>query len=253
MKIAICATNFVGYKLSSFVAKQGHPIEFAMTGKNDSYEERIYDIFSKNNIECHRSMDINSKEFVNLLKKNNIDLVFLLWWPKIVKKDVIQSANIGFVNLHPSLLPYNRGKHPYYWSIVDHTPAGVSIHFITEGIDDGALLCQKHIKTDITTTGEDLYLGSIKEIMSLFKENYRAIIENSLQRRKQNINEGTFHLEKEIENHSEIDLDKNYRAFELLDIMRARSFPGRPSSFFYLNKEKYYVNIMITKVANNEF
>ena len=76
MKIAICAANFVGKRLSSFVAEQDHPIEFAITCENDSYEEEINNIFLTNNIQCHRAVNINDDYFLNLLKDNNIDLVF---------------------------------------------------------------------------------------------------------------------------------------------------------------------------------
>lgn len=247
MKIAICAANFVGKRLSSFVAEQDHPIEFAITCENDSYEEEINNIFLTNNIQCHRAVNINDDYFLNLLKDNNIDLVFLLWWPKIVNKRTIHGAKLGFVNLHPSFLPYNRGKHPYYWSIVEGTPAGVSIHYITENIDDGAILCQKKIETDITTTADVLYSESIKEIISLFKKNYNSIISQTLKRQKQNNSQSTFHLAKEINSHSEIDLQKEYRAIDLINVIRARNFPGNPSSYFYLNGEKYYVNMVISK------
>jgi len=251
IKIAICAANFVGKQLSSYIVKQQYPIQFAITGINDSYEKEISDIYSQNNIKCHRKIDINSEEFLNLLEQNDIDLVFLLWWPKIVKSKIIKKAKLGFVNLHPSLLPYNRGKHPYYWSIIDDTPAGVSIHYITEGVDDGDVLCQKEIKTDITTTGASLYSQSIKEIISLFKKNYDNIVKQEIKKQKQQEGKSTFHLGKELDAHSRIDLNKNYKALELLNIMRARSgFDGGTASFFHLNGEKYYVNIEVTKARD---
>ena len=39
------------------------------------------------------------------------------------------------VNLHISYLPFNRGSHPNYWSFVENTPKGVSIHEIDEQIE----------------------------------------------------------------------------------------------------------------------
>ena len=89
--------------------------------------------------------NINDEKITSLFISNKIDIVFLLWWPDIVGKNVLNSATIGFVKLHPGMLPYNRGMHPYYWSIVECTPAGVSIHFIDEKVDAGKLLCQKQL------------------------------------------------------------------------------------------------------------
>lgn len=245
MKIVLCAANLVGYELVSYILEQKHQIEFAITHENDKYESKIFKLLQDNNVKTYRKLDINSQYFQNLLHKHSIDLVFLLWWSKIVKKETISLAKIGFVNLHPSLLPYNRGKHPYYWSIVDNTPAGVSIHYITEGIDDGNILCQRQIETNITTTGSELYNKSIVEIIDLFKQNYEKILEQSLTPIKQKQQDSTFHFAKEIHASSEIKLDKNYKAIDLINIIRARNFPNRPSSFFYLSGKKYYVNIQI--------
>jgi len=231
------------------VVKQKQDIEFAITCAGDKYEEQIYRIFRDNGIVCYRNVDINSPKSLELFTRNNIDLSFLLWWPKIVKKKIIESANIGFINLHPSLLPLNRGKHPYYWSIVDNSPAGVSIHYITEKIDDGDILCQKEIPIDITTTADVLYERSIKEMISLFQENYHEMTTCSLIPKKQNNLESSFHMARDIRQHSEINLDKSYKAVDLLNIIRARNFPGGPSSFFRLNGKKYRVNITVTEVV----
>ena len=247
MKIAVCAANKVGEELSKFIVSQEHPIEFAITCKNDSYEKKIYESFSSHHIPCYQSIDINGEQFTALIKEKSLDIVFSLRRSNIVKDRVIKAANIGFVNLHPSFLPYNRGKHPYYWALIDGTPSGVSIHYITSGIDDGAVICQKLIDTDITTTANILYENLLKEMVVLFKNNYDLIVSQSLICQEQDEDESTFHLAKEIEKHSEIDLNKNYKAIDLLNIMRARNFPNGPSSFFYLNDDKYYVNIQIKK------
>ena len=44
------------------------------------------------------------------------------------------------MNLHPSYLPYNRGKDPYVWSILNEKPFGTTIHEMNEKIDDGNYL-----------------------------------------------------------------------------------------------------------------
>jgi len=44
------------------------------------------------------------------------------------------------INIHLSLLPFNKGADPVMWGFVDGTPQGVTIHQVTEGIDDGDIL-----------------------------------------------------------------------------------------------------------------
>ena len=170
----------------------------------------------------------------------------------ILEKDIdsikfIDLVPAGTVNLHPSLLPYNRGKHPYYWSIVEGTPAGVSIHFITKNIDDGAVIYQREIETDITITGEELYEKSLQEMISLYKENHDDILSLNFAPIEQNNKFSTFHWAKDIEKHSKIDLVKHYKAIDLINIMRARTFKRGNSAYFFHEGEKYNIRIEISK------
>ena len=48
-----------------------------------------------------------------------------------------------------SYLPYNRGAHPNFWSFVNNTVKGVTIHEIDQGIDTGKIILQKSIKFDL--------------------------------------------------------------------------------------------------------
>ena len=60
--------------------------------------------------------------------------------------------------------------------------------------------------------------------------------------------EGTFHLGKEIYQNSFIDLEKQYRARDLLNIIRARTFAPFPAAYFTEAGDKYEVRIEIKKV-----
>ena len=252
MKISACVANLVGRDLALFLIEQKCDLDFVITCDDDPYEEEIYNIFSSHGILCYRKIDANSDFFIKKLKSHNIDLVFLLWWPNIIKEKAIDAANTGFINLHTSLLPFNRGKHPYYWSIVDGTPAGVSLHFINAEIDEGDILFQREIETSITTTGESLYAESLKCITELFMDSYEKIISSDLEPKKQSSNSSTFHYGKNIIKHSEIDLNKNYKAIDLINIIRAKSFNKRPSSHFMLDGKKYYINIEIREAGSLE-
>ena len=160
----------------------------------------------------------------------------------------IDTASKGFIDLHPSYLPYNRGMHPYYWSIVDDTPKGVTIHFIDSDIDSGSIIRQEQIESDITDTGEILYNKSTDCIINLFKDSFEDIINDTYELNKNELGKGSFHLAKELDRHSEIDLDKKYRALDLINIMRARSFNNGDSSYFKYNNKKYKINIDINEV-----
>jgi len=246
MRIGICASKYVGYELLNFVLKL-NKISFVIVHKDDTYKDSIINLCKKYDVQCF-DIDVNSNEFIYLIEKNNIDLIFMLWFPTIVKKQSLKSVNIGFVNLHPSLIPHNRGMHPYYWSIVENTTAGTTIHFIDENIDEGKILFQKKIDVSITDTGESLYKKNIIETINLFKENYQNILLKKYKPKKVDNSKGSFHLAKDIQEHSKIDLTKKYKAIDLINIIRARSFNDGDCSYFYQDNKKYNIKICIEEV-----
>ncbi len=46
----------------------------------------------------------------------------------LIPKTIIDAVNGNVINLHISLLPYNRGAYPNVWSFLEETPKGVTIH-----------------------------------------------------------------------------------------------------------------------------
>jgi len=59
----------------------------------------------------------------------------------IVTADVLEDVGERrAVNLHIAYLPFNRGADPNFWSWVDDTPKGVTLHYMDEGIDTGPVI-----------------------------------------------------------------------------------------------------------------
>jgi|TARA_B110001454_G_scaffold218306_1_gene245908 methionyl-tRNA formyltransferase len=244
LKIGIFASNVVGYKLLKYIIKKKTKIEYVVT-YDDLYENDIIKLCETNDIQVEKRLDINSEKFVNLNKEKSIDLVFMLWFPTIVKSESLKSVKKGFINLHPSYLPYNRGMHPYYWSIVDGNQAGTSIHFIDENIDEGKVLFQKKIDFDITDTGDSLYEKNMEETITLFKDSFQRILDGNYIETSVDNTKGSFHYSKELFKHSKIELDKKYKAIDLINIIRARTFGESGGSYFYLDGKKYKVRLNV--------
>lgn len=246
-KIALCAAFEAGVLISEFMAKHHYPIQFVATCNKDKEETetKIAKIWQDKGVQIHRRVDINSDEFTKFVKDNNIDIVILAWWPDILKKKIIESAKIGFINLHTSFLPYNQGKHPYYWAIVEGTDFGVTLHFVDEGIDSGPILFQKKIPVDITDTGETLWYKSWKGVIELFKESYDKITNLDFVPIPQENDVATFHLAKMLDPHSRIDLNKTYKANDLINRIRGRTFLKGESSYFFYNGKKYWIKTII--------
>ena len=189
------------------------------------------------------------------LKQEGFDFGFLLWWPHIIRENLIKIPKYGFINTHPSLLPYNKGKHYSFWAIVEQNPFGVSLHFVDSSIDGGDIIAQTAIPYTWEDNGKSLYIKANKETIRLFKQQYKNIISFNFTRTPQ-LDIGSFHYAKEIQEATKIFLDKSYTARELLNLLRAKTFSPHQGCFFTENNgggaidEYFEISISIKKISS---
>ena len=124
---------------------------------------------------------LDDKITLNEVKTICPDMIISYNYKYIISKEIIDCVKGKAVNLHISLLPYNRGYHPNIWSFLEDTPKGVTIHYIDEGIDTGDIIVQKEVFIDEDKeTLKSSYEILNKEIQALFKENWGKIKNNEL-------------------------------------------------------------------------
>lgn len=101
--------------------------------------------------------DVNTPAVHKLLVRERIDLIVIAFFNQLLKRPTWETARLGAVNLHPSLLPRHRGPAPLFWTFKDgDTETGLSFHRIAAGEDNGALLKSVRVPLDVDTAGEDL-------------------------------------------------------------------------------------------------
>ena len=87
--------------------------------------------------------------FLSALKKNNIDLIVLAGYMKLIEVPVVRSYNNRIINIHPALLPSFGGKGMYGMNVhkavieAGVKVSGVSVHFANEKYDEGKIIYQK--------------------------------------------------------------------------------------------------------------
>lgn len=119
---------------------------------------------------------------ISLDMVQNYDFLISFGYRHIIKKDIINKFINRIINLHISLLPYNRGADPNFWSYIEQTPKGVTIHYIDEGLDTGDIIVQKEVQDNIETdTLKTSYDRLINEIITLFNDNIEDILKGNVQ------------------------------------------------------------------------
>jgi methionyl-tRNA formyltransferase len=227
-----------------------HPDDIGLLVCNE-INENISAMSERLNVRClvWKSNDESEDETCELINSNGIQIGFLLWWPKLIGLKLLSAPKFGFVNLHPSLLPFGRGKNPNFWAITESEPFGVSIHKVDEGIDHGSIIAQKHIELSWLDNGKTSYDKSILGIISLFKEIYPSLsdrVESGDFQIPRN-ERGSYHNSDEMDKKSLIDLEQITSVRYLLNLLRARTFEGRPSCSFIENGKRYLVTIDISE------
>lgn len=81
---------------------------------NDTAYNQLKSTCEKNNIPLIRAEKINSPLVITKVKEANPDLGIIAHFERIIKKDILSIPKMGFINLHPSLLPYYRGLAPQH-------------------------------------------------------------------------------------------------------------------------------------------
>lgn len=248
----VLASDYVGHKVVEYLIDRREPIDFLILDDRDfgGYNNCIERAFRSSSCAGTLATDAALKEedFLNRLSESNPRLGILAWWPGLLKGRIITIPSLGWLNFHPSYLPYNRGKHTSFWCLVDQTPCGVSLHYVDEGIDAGEIVARQTIPVSWEDTGETIYYRSRDSIVELFKRNYDDIVADRLPRLKVAPSEGTLHFARGITEASQIDLDKTYRARQLFNIIRARMFPPHPTAFFHEGGRKFSVEITIREI-----
>jgi len=179
------------------------------------------------------------------IKRLHPDIAVSVFFGYILQPEFLALFPDGIINLHPAYLPYNRGAYPNVWSIVDGTPAGVTLHYIDAGVDTGDLIAQQEIPIESVDTGETLYHKLERACVALFKETWPLIRSSQALRVPQRGGEGTFHLTQDVEQIDHIDLNRTYTGRELIDIIRARTFPPHHGAYFVHEGRKVYLRLQL--------
>jgi len=97
-------------------------------------------------IPVNACVDANDPNTIQFIKDLKPDLIISAYFNQILKSSIIDVPKFGVLNVHPGWLPVYRGVMAYFWVLKNgNESAGVSVHWIDEGIDTGALVARRSI------------------------------------------------------------------------------------------------------------
>lgn len=83
------------------------------------------------------------QELDQVLKGHKIQCLILAGFMKVLPRDFVESWKEKIINIHPSLLPQYPGLNSAERSWSENSPMGVTLHQVTEHVDDGKIFFQQ--------------------------------------------------------------------------------------------------------------
>lgn len=116
-----------------------------------------------NKIQVITVKNVNSPDFINILKKRHVDLIVSVLFNQIVKTELITIPSRGVINIHPAFLPEYKGVSPIFWALVNGEKySGITVHSINEGIDTGKIIAREKVEITNKDTEDTLYWKTVK-------------------------------------------------------------------------------------------
>jgi len=121
---------------------------------------------------------INSEICIlNYLYKENINIICLAGFMRILTANFIKKFRGKIINIHPSLLPKYKGLHTHQ-RVLDNKEkySGCTVHFVNSKLDAGKIILQKKVKIFKNDTSEKLSKRILKQEHLLYPKALEKLI-----------------------------------------------------------------------------
>ena len=116
---------------------------------------KIFDI--KKKVLNFKNKNLSEKKLLSVLKSNNIEMICLAGFMKILSKNFIKKFKGKILNIHPSLLPKYKGLNTHKRALnIKEKYSGCTVHFVNARLDSGKIILQKKVKISKNETEASL-------------------------------------------------------------------------------------------------
>ena len=245
MKYGFAGDRLISVNLLSFLIDEGYKPSFLIVNetKDSSHREELISLSGLTDRDIY-DIDFINKNY-SILADYDTDYIFGIHFPYIISKPLLSIPKVGFLNLHPAFLPYNKGWHTPSWAILDKTKYGATLHFMSNDLDAGDIIAQREIEVKQNVTANELYQSVLKVEEQLFKDSFTNLLTLKPTRTKQ-VKEGTSYNKKDLAKVQEIDLNEKIFASDLIDKLRALTTNNiDEAAYFIVDEKKYRVQVDI--------
>ena len=192
--------------------------------------KRLYDFHKYNSTSVHPkdiskkfkipyfNLDHNSSEVKKIIIDYKINFGIIAG-ARILSQEIIKLFSYGILNIHPGLLPQNRGLDSILWAIKKNYKIGISAHLINDKIDAGRLVLNQVVVPEKNDNIFDIYKKVFETQINILPIAYNEINLNKTYEILKTLNYNTYmtvttqentlnNLKSYIANYSKISFDE---------------------------------------------
>jgi methionyl-tRNA formyltransferase len=208
------------------------------TKKNKKKYKNLSLIVKKNTKFFFDGFPHKNKKIIKFINKEKIKLALCLSFPNLIRQKFISLFESGILNFHPAYLPYNKGSHSAFWSIMNNTPYGATLHLMNKNFDSGPIVDRIKKKFSNTITADRIFIESRQMCIELLKRNLKNIYNNFFFKLKNK--DSNIYFKKNITKVVNLDLKASIKIKKLWALLRAVHYK-KNGIFFKIKNKKFKV------------
>jgi len=130
----------------------------------------------------------------DLFRQYQPDAICVACFSLVIPRALLDIPRLGVLNVHPSLLPDNRGPEPLFWTFrLGQERTGVTIHVMDERLDSGDILAQESLAVPDEMTYAELEAQTAELGGRLLVQAARELAQGQAVRRAQDESQSTYY------------------------------------------------------------
>ncbi|WNS74813.1 methionyl-tRNA formyltransferase [Bacillus sp. DTU_2020_1000418_1_SI_GHA_SEK_038] len=183
--------------------------------------------------------NVNDEHVIHKLRIMAPDYIFVIGLSQLVKREILDLPPLGCIGAHPSLLPKGRGRASLPWAIINEDKiSGMSVFYLEEGADSGAIISQRQFTIHPNETSKTLYNKAVCSLRDILKEIAPHVKKGTVSATPQSENLATY-TTKRIPTDGFINWE-TMSTHEIDRLIRATTYPY-PGAYTYYKKKKLII------------
>lgn len=236
MKVILMANDWGGVRVLDFLQEYGEKV-VGLVIHNPEKRNYTGELVMKSklpNKSILTTRELKIEKGVKRIKELKPDIIVCAFFQGTLTQEIIDIPKHGCINICTRYLPFNKGPYSNEYPILDDSPAGVTINVISnEEMDTGPIITRKVVPVLSTDTGGSLHIKLVNESIELF---FKTWCDITLKRfdvvEQKYLESAVTHLEDEIDRISQIFPLEEYSFIDLIDVIRARTYPPNPGCYY---------------------